>query len=152
MSSLEKEVSDPGGAPRSWPRAQVGRGREGVCEQGRPAGQVCPRLGQAGVDTTQPASGSASAGGGEAAGGARRSLRESPAESAAGLVASARRSRALPSRPRRGSRGSRAPRTGSDKAGVGREGPCLGLLGLQEAHVFCVFSMKTLPGLLEPAV
>ena len=25
-----------------------------MCEQGRPAGQVRPRLGQAGVDTTQP--------------------------------------------------------------------------------------------------
>ena len=70
-----------------------------------------------------------------------------------GLVPSARRSLALPSRPRQGSRGSPAPRTGSDKAGVGREGLCLVLLGLQEAHVFfCVFSMKTLPCLLEPAV
>ena len=126
----------------------MGRGREGACEQGRPAGQVCPSLGQAGVDTTQPASGSASAGGGEAAGGARRSL---------GGVACGVRGRAgpvrpplasLPSPPGQGSRGRPAPRTRSDKAGVGRGV----LLGLQEAHVFCVFSVKTLCSLLEPAV
>ena len=127
-----------------------------MCEQGRPAGQVRSRLEQAGVDTTQPASGSASAGGGEAAGGARRSLGESPAESAAraGPIRPPLASPTLPAPPRKKEDGWGFPeRTGSDKAGVGREGLCLVLLGLQEAHVFfCVFSMKTLPCLLEPAV
>lgn len=64
---------------------------------------------------------------------ARRSLRESPAESAAGLVASARRSRALPSRPRREAAGSRAQDRDRLGQGWGRKGgPCLVLLGLQE--------------------
>lgn len=95
-----------------------------MCEQGRPAGQVRSRLEQAGVDTTQPASGSASAGGGEAAGGARRSLGESPAESAAraGPIRPPLASPTLPAPPRKPRESRAQDRLGQ---GWGRKGGSL---------------------------
>lgn len=52
LVSLGRKSLLPNGAPRSWPRAQVGQG-EGLSRAG-PAGLVCPHPGLAGVDTTEP--------------------------------------------------------------------------------------------------
>lgn len=147
----------PGGAPRSWPRAQVGRGEGGGLSRAGRRSRFVLAPDRSVLVQQSRLSASAGSRGGEAAGGARPSPQGGrPRSPRPGWSHPARRSPARHTRPgrcgpccqlgvrRRKPRETRA----QDLLGqgwVGRRGLYLVLFGLQEANVFRLVSMKTSP-------